>query len=370
MYAGFWRLNCGRAMIAAGSLLMILAIPVITEADEEPNAELPAHRVVLRVSEAMLDSLMDNNGVDRQIDVRDVILGTTIYGKARIVGKSGVRLVDSPDQATFHITFDGAAYSGTTGYNGPAIIQSRSVTTFTATKQIVFEPGKGFYGLPSKVTARTQVFVEGIGSTRGGLIGRIVGRQAAKAEAAQHAAATEIARQKAERQIAVALDRKSVQQLARSNGVADFRSIAVAALQTTGSGEPKYACCTTPHYLQIAASFGETGLAIDLPVSAAADTRGAPIQLWLHKTLVGEGIVAGIDVLNAKVSASDLFNVISATTLIARGSTDMKSQIRSLLSEQQIQIHKAGDWQVIEVEMPTQESRSTARTHAPGTQSN
>ncbi len=124
MHAGFCRSICGRSMIAAGSLLTVLAYSEIVEGDEGPNTELPDHRVVLRISEAMLNSLVNNKAFDRQIDVRDVILGTSIYGTVRIVGKPGIKLADSPDQATFHIIFDGTAYSQTTGYNGPAIIEA------------------------------------------------------------------------------------------------------------------------------------------------------------------------------------------------------------------------------------------------------
>src|SRR5262245_21408389 len=189
-------------------LFLFVAAPTsLATADEPPAArageQVPAHRVVLRLSEGMLNSLWGNQWIDRQADVRDNILGTSIYGRARVVGASRVQLAESPDQARFQMLFQGTAYSRTTGYNGPAIIYSRAVTAFTATKQIVAEAGDGFRAWPSQVWARTQTFVEGIGSTRGGLVGRIVQRRAARSEAELHAEATEIARQKTARRVGV-----------------------------------------------------------------------------------------------------------------------------------------------------------------------
>jgi hypothetical protein len=258
-------------------LLLILSCRSLQAADASKLPKpLPEHRVVLRVSDRLLNSMMDNAAIDRQTDVCEVILGTSIYGKARVQGKPDVQLVPSADDATFHITLEGTIHSQTIGYNGPVIVRSRSVTTFTATRPVVFEPGKGFYGLPSQVSAHTESFVEGISSTRRGLIGRMITRRARKIEAAQHAEATEIARQKAEARIKSGFDRNSEQRLARLNKVADFRTLATAALRARGGVEPRYACCTTPHYLQFTARFGDSGAAIELP--AAEGSEGAAIE--------------------------------------------------------------------------------------------
>jgi len=364
VFATFWGWNSSRTTTTAALFLSFSAISTAGEGPNSPRQALPSHRVVLRVSERMLGSLLDNKDVDRQVDVRDVILGTSISGTARVTGKPDVTLADSPDQATFQIVLNGTAHSRTTGYNGPAIIHSRSVTTFTATKQIVFDPGKGFYGLPSKVTARTQVFVEGIGSTRGGLFGRIVRRRAAKEEAARHAEATEIARQKAERRIAEAFDRNSEKRLVKLNWVADFRSRAAAALRATGSGEPKYACCTTPHYLQIASSFSESDSPIELPTGAVADAQGAPIQIWFHESLVSEQFAAGFDLLKARAKASDFLNAFSVATQLIAGSTDVRSQVRSLVGEEQISMQKVGEWRVVQLDMTLEGSRPIAQVNS------
>jgi len=151
------------AFVAA--LLMLEHLPAMAEEGPTPKT-IPARRVVLRLSDTMLNSLLGNHDVDRQIDVRDTILGTSVSGKMRLVGKPSVTLVESPDRAILKLRFSGTTYSRTTGHNGPAIIYNRTVTTFSATRQIVLEPGKGVYGVQPQVIARTQVFLEGIDSRR------------------------------------------------------------------------------------------------------------------------------------------------------------------------------------------------------------
>jgi SLA1 homology domain 1, SHD1 len=359
-------LNGDKTMIAAYSLFFRLLSAIATAGDTPPPvpSEIPVHRAVLRVSETMLNSLMGNQEVNLATEVRDVILGTAIYGRAQVVAKSGVKLADNPDQATFDIVFDGVAYSRTTGYNGPAIIYSRSVTKFSATRQIVFEPGKGFQGLAPRVTARTETYIDGIGSSRGGVIGRIVRRRAAKIAAARHSEATEIARQKAERRIAAAFERNSEQRISRLNWIATLRSLAMAALRTSGSGEPRYACCTTPHYLQIATGIGESSSPIDLPTSPAADSQGAPIEIWVHQSLIGEGAAVALDLLGEQIKASDLVKLITATASALGGGPDTSSNLQSLFGEQQVRTYKVGSWRVVELDMRSDEAQPVAQAQA------
>src|SRR4029453_12578551 len=105
--------------VAAGPLV-VLARSMVAAADKSKTPavreRVPANRMVLRVSQGMLNALWGNPDIDRQADVRDYILGTTIYGRARVIGSSRVQLAESPDQAKFHMIFQGTAHSRTTGY--------------------------------------------------------------------------------------------------------------------------------------------------------------------------------------------------------------------------------------------------------------
>ncbi len=318
------RQRCSSALgwlIGAATLLSLgsLAASAVGQ-DATPAAGVPNHRIVVRLSDAMLNSSMAK-GFARETEVRDVILGTSIYGRASIQAQPCVALQECPDQATFQIVIEGAAHSRSTGYNGPAIIYSRSVTTFRATRQVIFDPGRGFYALVPQVQARTQTFLDGIGSSRGGIVGRIVRRRASRQAAAQHELATEIARQKAERRIAMLFERHTEQRLARLNRIADLRGMAIAALRPAGSGEPNYACCTTPNYLQIATNFTAAEPSIALP--GAASAAAAPIEVWVHRSLLGDRLAAAINLLNA----------------------------RPLLAQWPIKIRQVGEWHVVAVDV-------------------
>jgi len=346
-----------RALLMAVSLALFSAPPLLLADDTPP----PSHRVVVRLSDALLNALM-TKGFSREAEVRDVILGTQIYGKARIDARPCVQLADCPDQATFQVVIEGTAHSRSTGYNGPAIIYSRSVTTFTATKQVIFEPGRGFYALAPKVQARTQTFTDGIGTSRRGIVGRIIRRKAAQQAAARHDEAQEIARQKAERRIAIAFDRHMEQRLARLNRAAEFRSLAVAALRPAGSGEPKYACCSTPHYLQIATNFGDGGPAIELPVKGAASETAAPIEVWIHQSLVGERVGVALQLLNSRARANDFLLALSAAARVIERQSSGASALAAVASQWPVKVRQVGEWSVVEVEFTTDDEQFARRT--------
>ena len=243
----------------AGSLLITLSVwgqsleSPLFAADGDPQStsqansspDRPAQRVVVRVSKSLLESLNHGQKIAVQRTLQDVILGTSVYGRTQVVGKPIATLVEDTDEAAFEITFTGQATSNSTGYNGPAIISSHAITSFVATKRVVFEPGAGFRGLPPQVAARTQIFVDGIDSTTRGLVGRIVRRGASETEAAQHAEVTEIVRQKTMRRIAAEFEQGRAERLDRLNSMADLSAIIALV---SGNEEPKdqsFVCCTT-----------------------------------------------------------------------------------------------------------------------------
>jgi SLA1 homology domain 1, SHD1 len=365
--------DCGMLRVicwAYSTALLLIAIHGPPAVAEEPPAaiadeQVPAQRVVLRVSEGTLNELWGSRDVDRQTDVRDMILGTSVYGRARVVGTSRIELTPSADQATFRMIFEGTAYSRTTGYNGPAIIYSRAITGFTATKQIAFEPGEGFRAAPSQVLASTQVFVDGIDSTRGGLVGRVVRRRAAREESALHSQATEIARQRAGHRVAGALDRTTEQRLARLNWVAPLRELAATALSAADSGEPRFAFSTTPQYLQIATSFGDRGLPIEIPLRDTRIADGTAAEVWLHESLLGGRLPARLDLVTRPVAMRNVLSVLSATARAIAGNKDFHSPLGPFLAQQPVRIHKAGDWRVVALDMTSTAPRAIARASVP-----
>jgi hypothetical protein len=74
--------------------------------------------------------------VDRTQGIRDVILGTSIRGTARLQGSVGLELVPSAEGAAFDILLQGTAVSNSVGTNRSVTIYSTGYTDVTATKRI------------------------------------------------------------------------------------------------------------------------------------------------------------------------------------------------------------------------------------------
>lgn len=326
----------------------------------------PDHLVVLRVSESMLNSLLDSKDVERESEVQEMIMGTTVYGRAHTTGKPTIKLMESPDRAMFEIKLSGVTVCQNTGYNGPAIIYSQSTTNFTATRLIAFEPGKGFYGAPAKVTATTKSTIQGFGSNRGGLVGRIVRRRAASIEASQHGQVEQVASQRARLRIQTAFDKRSDERLAKLNEVADVRSIAAATGHSTPLADTKYVCCTTKNYFQIATGFSDTdsGPMVQLPEHDIANSKNAPIEVWVHQSLVGEKIADGIDMLTKQMETSKVGLTVSTAARVLSGSEN-SDLIPAIVGKQPLQVCKVGDWRVAKLEMPPQDVAQVVRVLRP-----
>ena len=259
---------------------------VETRAPSTSEQPMPRRRIVVQLSRELFEPLVDK-AIDRTTPVTDVILGTPVRGWARTTGQPQLDLLDDPDSAAFVVTIRGANVTRTVGQNGPAIIHSRADTRFGATKRITYQPGKGFVAEPTLINVVTRTATEGIGSTRRGLIGRIVRRRASREVSELRPTIDAIARQRAETRISRGMDNFLEQRLAKVNKNADLRE--AIALALGGDGDASFACCTKGGcvFLAISDSPGE-------PMAELPSFTGepAPIQVWVHDTLVGGNIAA------------------------------------------------------------------------------
>lgn len=330
--------------------------------DPAPPAE---HPIVLRISSEVLNSFVDSKEVERQLTVQDVILGTSVYGTAHVHGTPAVKLTDSPDKAKFWITLNGTVSSTTTGYNGPAIIHSRSVTNFSATRLVTFEPGKGFTGAPTEVSASTRTTVDGIDSTRGGLIGRIVRRRASKIEAGQHGQVEEIVRQRIAKRVQTAFDKQSDQRLAQMNETIDLRQLAQAGRVPVRGKEVNWFCCTTPRYLQIASQAGASGTPLELPLHHPENPQSAPVEIWMHDSLIAPRIATGLEFLKLEAENSQLGLTVATAVKLMNLNSEAMEKIPSLLGQKPIQLHKVRDWRVAKLEMRPKEIAQVVQVMRP-----
>jgi hypothetical protein len=302
--------------------------------------------VILRLSSALITAQLDP-GLDMELPIAEEVLGTPVSGTARMVGEPSVHLEPSGDIAHFHVVFSGTVFSRTVGRNGPAVIYGHSVTRFTATKEVVFEPGIGFRGLPTKVAADALCFTDGIAATRGGLIGRMVQRRAAREVAEQHQAITAIAKERAARRVASAFNQRMDRRLAELNRTVELRTL-LAGLGDLAQS-PRLVCCTTPHFLQIASAgfAGAQAETIVLPSVAAASHSRAPVEIWIHESLLPEKIGTALQAMFATPDQSGLVNALAL--LPGTLGKQMASSLAALVSESKMGVQNLGQWTVVEL---------------------
>jgi hypothetical protein len=284
----------------AGTSLLLLSGRVLAE-EAALQKTAPKSLVVVRLTDQWFASRLGKE-VDEVSPVNQVILDTHVVGTARTMGRPVVKLEEDSEQASFQIVFTGVTNSRTTGRHGPAILSSRSQTKFTATKQVIFVPGKGFEALPTQIAADTQTTTDDIRSTRGGWIGRLIVRRAWKKVAESKPLTTEIARQNAMARISASFDRRIDDSLANWNRAVDLRE--TLAMLRGRDGSPGYSCCSTSKYVEFAlASDSAQSAAIRSTCPPSLDQLEGPIQIWMHRSLVPTQVAEGAARLQAAQSS-------------------------------------------------------------------
>lgn len=166
--------------LAAGQEMLPSGANEVHEADtaaDEVAAELEGV-MVLRVSERFLKELFARD-INKRTPITRVVLGTRARGTAHTRGRAEVDTKPDKDDAAFHIRITGTTTAQTVGYNGPAIIHSRSITHWVAVKTIRFD-GQQFTTSPGTITTQHCIQPLGASSSLPGIRGRIVSRIAAR----------------------------------------------------------------------------------------------------------------------------------------------------------------------------------------------
>jgi hypothetical protein len=230
--------------------------------------------------------------IDENLAVEEEILGVQATGQAHVVGQPKLVMTEDGQAAAFQIELTGTIHSLTVGRKGPATLFGHSDARFTATKRVVFDPDRGFVGLPSQATVQTDVVTDRIEARRKGPLGRLVQRAAWSRVADSREQVQAIVKERTERRIRAEFDRILAERLARVNRVAAWRHSVLWALGS--SGQPRYACRTCPHGLQIAAALHGSGLAQpDIDWAANVD-RGRRVQVWMHEEAVSDRLSLGL----------------------------------------------------------------------------
>ncbi|MCC6494551.1 MAG: hypothetical protein IT424_16190, partial [Pirellulales bacterium] len=156
---------------------------------------------------------LPNRAANQTLPFRDCILGTTIVGTATTRGDVDYQLQPSDDSIQLALYVQGAAYSRTGGYQGPARAHITGTTPFTAVKQINLSD-EAFASGPTSVTATTHTHIHSI-QKLGGPFGRRIVEKIGWRRALQKKPASErISARHAEQRIANQVDQQVAVQLA------------------------------------------------------------------------------------------------------------------------------------------------------------
>jgi hypothetical protein len=145
---------------------------------------VPAVLVYVKVSRELLNDFIERR-VSQQKPLRDCILGTNIFGQSNTSGKLELLLRPAVGKLSAEVAMDGTVHSNSTGYNGPAIIYSKSDSQFRARKPISISTS-GIHSEPARASVNTNLTTTGIRSTLPRLRGRIATRIAQRRNAQQH----------------------------------------------------------------------------------------------------------------------------------------------------------------------------------------
>ena len=154
--------------------------------------------------------------IDQTEPVVDCILGTSISGTGRTVGEVNVDIVPNAEQVQLATHLQGINYSRTVGRNRSALIYSQGQTTLVGDSTL-FVNEQGLAGGPIQTQAHVNNRITGYGSTKGGMIGNLVKKIAAKKAPQQKAQGERIAASHARTRLTQSMQKEIVAQVADAN---------------------------------------------------------------------------------------------------------------------------------------------------------
>ncbi|MBL9082939.1 MAG: hypothetical protein JNK76_14085 [Planctomycetales bacterium] len=247
--------------------------------------------LLIDVSETfVVDAL--SRPVDQTEPVVDCILGTYITGTGRTIGEVNVDVVPNGEQAELVTYLSGINYSRTVGHNRSALIYSQGATTLNG-QSTLYVNEQGLAGGPINTSARVNNRITGYGSTKGGLIGNLVKKIAAKKAPQQKAQGERVAAAHARTRLARSMQKEIVQQVAQANEELEARLRRPLLRFGQYPSQLKYA--STDDSLTIRALQTTSGR-LAAPGEAPALAGGAPVSVRVHQSLVtnsSQGMLAG-----------------------------------------------------------------------------
>ena len=242
-----------------------------------------------------------NAGMGRDVDqtepVRDIILGTSIYGTGRTTGQVTVELVPTENRATIVTVMKGTNIANTVGYNGPVVIHSDGTTEITTRKQIFIDDER-ISTASSQANAVTHSHIRSI-CARNGM--RIIENIAWKRARKQKCKADAIAARHAERKARDRYDEEVDAAIDPAND--DFEKKIRGPLLERGVYPTELQYSTDVDFLNV--SLLQAG-ALDLGATTAAPEAAADadLRVRVHESMINNfasGALAGMLVREERV---------------------------------------------------------------------
>lgn len=275
----------------AADLAWLEASGQATDIVEKLAARYSQPNLLVDVSETLVEESLGRS-VDQTEPVVDCILGTSIRGSGRTIGQVSVELIPNTDQAQLQTQLHGVNYSRTVGTNRSALIYSRGQTTLHGTSTL-FVSDQGLTTGPVQAQASVRNQITGFGSTRGGLLGNIVKKIAAKKAPKQQGQAQRIAAAHARTKLAGSMQRQIVELVGDAN--AEIENKFRKPLLRFGQYPAQLQYATTDDAIIIRARQTTRGR-LAAPGSAPEAAVGSPISVRLHQSLITnstQGMLAG-----------------------------------------------------------------------------
>lgn len=277
-----WAVVVVAALFATGQLSgQTPATPAAAPASASPEVDFP---VVIRFSEQFL-SLLISPEVNSQESVDTVVLGTRATGTAWTNGTLHLDLKPETRGVALELCFDGTCVAQTVARNGPAILHNTATTKFSARKILSVDVEHGIVDQVATISAKASVPLPCIESTLPRIRGRIVRRVAQRRARRVHRQVVAIARNNAEDRIRRSFNGAVERLAARYN---DDLGLLRPVIRRLRNENPKSSLVfsTTEDHLQMSVGRADSQRTPQLPDS---DFDRSPIQIWLHRSALGEG---------------------------------------------------------------------------------
>lgn len=292
--------------------------------------------IVIRFSERFLSLLISPQVIGEE-PVNLVVLGTPTVGTAWLEGKLRLDLKPAPRGVSLFACFDGTCVSRTTGRNGPAIIYGTATTSFSAQKPLRVDVDQGIEAGETTMTARTSVVTPCIESTLPRLRGRIVRRVARRRVQRNQPQIIAIARSRARARIGRAFDSSVEGLVVQFNGDLDLLRPVIQRLREENP-DSSLVFSTTEDYLELAIGRAESR---NLPELPATVFDLSPVQVWLHRSSLGDGRST------AKEQLASIQHTVGRIEQQLVERFRSRAAILALLRRAPIILGSAGDWVVI-----------------------